>query len=249
MLISAEVLKLRRRRGMLAIAVLLTLGLVALVFTVTGIQHAGNPAKYDPAGGAHSYTDALSVLALMACVIGVVVGGTAGTQDIESGVFRDLAATGRSRVALFGARVAGAWAIVLPILAVTMAATAAFSIALAGNTAAPGAGLIAAGTAGILVAGALSAAMAVGISALVGSRGPVIGILLAFFLALQPLLAAIGFLGALRDGIPSVAIERIGHMSIDGGVKVALGTALAVTVAWIATTLGMGAWKTRTREI
>jgi ABC-2 family transporter len=249
MLISAEVLKLRRRRGMLAIAVLLTLGLVTLVFTVAGIQHAANPDTYGPAGGAHTYIKALSVLTLMAFVVGVVVGGTAGTQDIESGVFRDLAATGRSRLALFGARLAGAWAIVLPILAVTMAATAVFSIVLAGNTAAPGAGAIGAGTVGILVAGAISSAMAVGISALVGSRGLVIGILLAFFLALQPLLAAIGFLGALRDGIPSVAIERIGHMSMDGGVQLALGTALAVTVTWIATALGLGAWKTSTREI
>ena len=111
-LISAEVLKLRRRRGMLAIAVLLTLGIVALVFAVMAIQHAGNPVKYGPAGGAASYLDGLEVMCLMALVVGVVVGGTAGTQDIESGVFRDLAATGRSRLALYGARVTGAWAIV-----------------------------------------------------------------------------------------------------------------------------------------
>jgi ABC-2 family transporter protein len=248
-LISAEVLKLRRRRGMLLIAALLTLGIVALVYAVTGVQHAGNPAKYGPAGGAKNYADGLSVLALMACVVGVVVGGTAGTQDIESGVFRDLAATGRSRLALFGARVTGAWTIVLAILAVTMAAMAGLAIALTGSTATPTAGAIVAGTAAILVAGALSTAMAVGVSALVGSRGPVIGILLAFFLALQPLLAAIGFLGAARQGIPSVAIERIGHMSIDGGVQIALVTAIAATVVWVAATLGLGAWKTRTREI
>jgi ABC-type transport system involved in multi-copper enzyme maturation permease subunit len=248
-LVSAEVLKLRRRRGMLAIAILLTLGLVLLVFGVTAVQHASNPDKYDPAGGAHSFADALTVIALMASVIGVIIGGTAGTQDIESGVFRDLAATGRSRLALFGARVTGAWAIVLPILAVTMAALTGLAIALAGSTATPTAAAVAAGTAGILVAGALSTAMAVGLSAVVGSRGPVIGILLAFFLALQPLLAAIGFLGAARQGIPSVAIERIGHMTIDGGVSIALGAAIAVTVAWVAATLGLGAWKTRTREI
>jgi hypothetical protein len=75
-LISAEVLKLRRRRGMLAVAILLTLGLVALVFAVTGVQHASNPAKYNPAGGAHSYRDALTVLTMMALVVGAIVGGT-----------------------------------------------------------------------------------------------------------------------------------------------------------------------------
>src|SRR3954462_10896185 len=194
-LISAEVLKLRRRRGMLLIAVLLTLGIVALVYAVTGVQHAGNPAKYGPAGGATNDADGLSVLALMACVVGVVVGGTAGTQDIESGVFRDLAATGRSRLALFGARVTGAWAIVLPIVAAAGIALGGLSIGLAGTAAAPGAATLVAGTAGLLVAGALSCAVAVGLSAVVGSRGPLIGILLAFFLAIEPLLAAVGFLG------------------------------------------------------
>ena len=51
-LIRAEVLKLRRRRGMLAIVAGITLGVVALAFGVSAIQHAGNPAKYGPAGGA-----------------------------------------------------------------------------------------------------------------------------------------------------------------------------------------------------
>jgi len=243
------VLKLRRRRGMLAIAVLLTLGLVALVFAVTGIQHAGNPAKYGPAGGAANYRDGLSVIVLMSLVVGVIVGGTAGTQDIESGVFRDLAATGRSRMALFGARVTGAWAIVLPIVGVTAAALGALSVVLAGTAAAPGAATLLAGTAGLLAAGALSTAVAVGLSAVVGSRGPLIGILLAFFLAIEPLLAAIGFLGNLRQGIPSVAIDRIGHMPIDGGVQLALGSAIAVAIGWAAIAIGLGAWKTKTREI
>ena len=57
MLVSAEFLKLRRRRGMLAIAILLTLGIVLLVFAVTGVQHASNPAHYGPAGGAKSWLD------------------------------------------------------------------------------------------------------------------------------------------------------------------------------------------------
>jgi hypothetical protein len=248
-LISAEVLKLRRRRGMLAIAVLLTLGLVALVFAVTGIQHAGDPVKYGPAGGASNYRDGLGVIVLMALVVGVVIGGTAGTQDIESGVFRDLAATGRSRLALFGARVTGAWAVVLPILGVTAAALGGLSVVLAGTAATPGSAMLLAGTAGLLAAGALSSALAVGLSAVVGSRGPLIGILLAFFLAIEPLLAAIGFLGDLRQGIPSVALARIGHMPIDGGVQLALGTAIAVAIGWAAVAIGLGSWKTSTREI
>ncbi len=248
-LISAEVLKLRRRRGMLVLAALLTLGVALLMFAVAGIQHSGDPGRYRPAGGVIGYDDAAFVLTMMAMVVGVIVGGTAGTQDIESGVFRDLAATGRSRLALFAARTTGAWVVVLSILALTMAVTAVLSIALADSAITPDADMIAARTTGVLVAGALSTAMAVGLSALVGSRGAVIGVLLAFFLVVQLLLINVGVLGAARQGIPAVAIDRIADVQARGGVHVALGTAIIVVIAWGVAALGLGAWKTKTREI
>jgi hypothetical protein len=248
-LISADFLKLRRRRGMLSLTLLGTLGVVALVFAITGIQHATNPAKYGPAGGLATYRDAIGVVGLLALIAGVIVGGTAGTQDLESGVFRDLVATGRSRTALFLSRVAGALAVVLPILGVTAFATAAGSILLKDTAAAPQAGDLIAGTALVLAAGALSTAVAVGVSAVVGSRGPVIGILLAFFIGITPLLEAIGFLGDARQLLPGVAINRIGDLDGVPGMPVALGSAIAVVVGWIAVSLAAGAWRTRTREI
>jgi hypothetical protein len=248
-LVSAEVLKLRRRRGMLAIAGLLTLGLVIVVYTVMAIQHGSDPAHHGPAGGSKNYVDGLGVISTMALVVGAIVGGTAGTQDIESGVFRDLAATGRSRLALFGARVTGAWAIVLPLLALTMTVMGGLSIALAGTAPAPHAGTLVAGTLSILAAVAVSTAMAVGLSALVGSRGPVIGTMLAFLLALQPLLIAIGFLGSLRDVIPAIDISRIGDVALPHGIALGLAGAVAALVAWGAAALALGAWKTVSREV
>jgi ABC-type transport system involved in multi-copper enzyme maturation permease subunit len=248
-LISSDVLKLRRRRGMLAISVLLTAGVMFVAFVVMAIQHGGNPLKYGPAGGLENFREDIRVITLMALIVGTIIGATAGTQDIESGVFRDLAATGRSRLALFVSRVAGAWAIVLPILAVTAGLAAAGCIALARSLPAPDAGAIAAGTAAVLVAGALSAAVAVGVSALVGSRGPVIGIMLAFYLAVQNLVLAMGFLGGMRQIVPDAAIHRIGDMERMPGVHVGLGAAVLVVIGWSAITLGLGAWRTKTREI
>src|SRR3954447_22188965 len=204
-LIVADVLKLRRRRGMLSLTLLGTLGIVALVFAVTSIQHATNPGKYGPAGGLDTYRDAITVVGLLALVAGVIVGGTAGTQDVESGVFRDLAATGRSRTALFLSRALGALAVVMPILLITALAAAAGSTALRGDLPAPHADNLIAGTAPGLAAGALSAAVAVGMSAVVGSRGPVIGILLAFFVGISPLLQAIRFLGHTPPLVAGVA--------------------------------------------
>jgi ABC-2 type transport system permease protein len=248
-LVSAEVLKLRRRRGMLSIALLGTLGSMLIGFTVLVIQHGGDPAKYGPAGGLGNYQGAIDFLALMGLVMGAIVGATAGTQDIESGVFRDLAATGRSRLALFGSRVTGAWAVALPIagLAAVFAATA--SVVLAGSLPAPGAGALVAGTAQALTATALSAAMGVGVAALVGSRGPVIGILLAFFLAVQPILQQLSFLGGGRQVIPSIALNRIGDLPAVSNIDVGLASAIAVVIAWAAAAVAAGAWRTRTREI
>jgi ABC-type transport system involved in multi-copper enzyme maturation permease subunit len=246
-LIRAEVLKLRRRRGMLSIVAGLTLGVVALAFGVTAIQHAGNPGRYGPAGGAANFKDALDVVMLLTIVAGAIVGSTAGAQDLESGVFRDLAATGRSRVALFGARVTGAWAVVLPVAALTAAAMAGASVGLAGSLPAPSAAAVLAGTAGLLATAALSSAVAVGLSALIGSRGPVIAIVLAFNLAIAQILVGISYLGDLRQAIPTVALARIAHANAD--VHTTLGVALAVVGAWVAAAFAAGAWRTKTREI
>ena len=87
--------------------------------------------------------------------------------------------------------------------------------------------------------------MAVGLSVLVASRGPVIGILLAFYFAISPLLIGMGFLGDARQAIPEVAVKRIGDLPpAAGDVHVALVTAVLVVVAWAAAALGLGAWRT-----
>jgi ABC-type transport system involved in multi-copper enzyme maturation permease subunit len=249
-LIAADVLKLRRRRGMLSISLLLTLGGIVLAFIVMAIQHAGNPDEFGPAGGLINYQNMISFVGAMALVVGAIIGGTAGTQDLESGVFRDLAATGRSRTALFASRTAAALVVVLAIIGLTAALAGAGSVALAGSLDAPSAGALAAGTVGVLATGALSVAMAVGLSVLVASRGPVIGVLLGFYMALSPLLIGIGSLGNARQAIPEVAVRRIGDLPPAAtDVQIALITAVFVVVAWSAVALGLGAWRTATREI
>lgn len=246
-LIWADALKLRRRRGMLALCVVLTLGIVALIVTVAAIQHATNPSEHGPAGGLMAYHDSMFVLTMMMLVVGAIIGSTAGAQDLESGVFRDLAATGRSRLALFGARVPAAWAIVLPIAALVAAAAAIVSLALADGLVTPDAAAIFAGTLGVLTAGALSAAVSVGLAALTASKAPVIATMLAFTLALAPILSAIGFLGDARQAIPTNALARIGDAPSQ--VQMSLITAIVVVVAWAAAAFAVGAWRTRTREI
>jgi ABC-type transport system involved in multi-copper enzyme maturation permease subunit len=248
-LIKADVLKLRRRPGMLTVAFGLTLGLLALAYLVTGLQHHGNPGKYDAAGGLKGFENSLEFLSMMGFIMAAIVGSTAGSQDIDSGVFRDLAATGRSRSALFLSRVCGAWVVVGSILAISLAFDAAAAFALADGTAQPGASDILQAAAMVAASGAVGAALAVGLAALFGSRGPVIGILIAAHLVFEPQLQGAGFLGDARQALPISAINRIGDAGGGLDFQLALGTAVAIVLAWIAAALAAGAWRTKTREI
>jgi hypothetical protein len=184
------------------------------------------------------FNDAIAVLAMAGSVAGAIVGATAGAADIEAGVFRDLVATGRSRLALFFARVPGAWAIVLPMLALAVALAAVIDGAPSDD--------IVAGTAQVLISGGLTAAVCVGLAALTGSRGTVIGLALAFQLGVSPLLAQVEAIGDFRYGIPSVAIARIGGVD---ELEFAFATAFAIVLAWAAAALAAGAWRSATQEI
>jgi hypothetical protein len=227
-LVSAEVLKLRRRTGMVAMTAILTVVAVGVYYLVQAIR--------GDAGG--HFDDAIAVLAMAGSVAGAIVGATAGAADIEAGVFRDLVATGRSRLALFFARVPGAWAIVLPLLALAVAIAAVID----GGTSDD----IVAGTAQVLISGGLTAAVCVGLAALTGSRGTVIGLALAFQLGVSPLLAQVEAIGDFRYGIPSVAIARIGGVE---ELELAPATAIAIVLAWAAAALAAGAWRSATQEI
>jgi hypothetical protein len=247
-LIRAEVLKLRKRPGMLAISAFVTVGAAALAAAVPAVMHANDAVKHGPAGGVENYTGTMSVLVLMIIVVGAIVGSTAGAQDIETGVFRDSAATGRSRVALFGARIPGALAIVLPMALIAAAIEAVAGVALAGSLAAPDAAMIAGGTAAALAAAVVSVTGSVALAALTGSRGPVIGIVLAFELAISKLLLGVTALGDARELLPNASLSRIGN-SPDQAFHMGLGVAIAVLLAWSLVAFAAGARKTRTREI
>ncbi len=138
----------------------------------------------------------------------------------------------------------GALAIVLPLAALTSAAIAAAAFALSDGAITPDAGVILAATAGVLTTAALTATMAVGLAALTGSKAPVIAAMLAFNLALAPLLSGIAWLGDIRLAIPPNALLRIGDAP-DMEVQMGLLSAIAVVLAWATAAFAAGAWRTR----
>ena len=245
-LIRAEILKLRRRRGLMIGTAVFTFIGVALYFAIAGILHLADPVANAGAGGTGGFSNAMGLLSLTGAVAGVLVGATAGGADIEAGVFRDLAATGRSRTALFFARVPGAWAIVVPATLVAVGLSALLSWVLNGGGGSLTGGALAEGLAASLVAAMLLSAASVGLAGLWGNRGMVIGVVLAFQLGLSPILAQVSAIGDARYLIPSVANARIGGEITD---ELALAAAIAVVAGWAALTLGAGLWRARTQEI
>jgi ABC-type transport system involved in multi-copper enzyme maturation permease subunit len=250
-LAHAEFLKLRRRRGLLAGSLALTCGPMLAALAVLTILHAGNSVKHPPAGGVTNLAAMLDVLTVLAGVTAILIGATAGTADVGSGVFRDLVATGRSRTALFGARIPGGLAMLLPLVLAAFTVAAAGSVLLAGGLPAPDAGIVLRFGGWIALTAVFSFLLALGVASAVGSRGVTIGILLGWQLALAPVLVQIHGLGSLRAGVDAAALERIEPDAIAtaaAAVPMSALAAVAVLATWAALATGAGAWRTVARD-
>ena len=251
-LVRAEVLKLRKRRGLVATVTAMTIGAPVVLYGVLVALHAANPAHHGPAGGVTNLAHGVFILGALGTVASILVGSSAGADDLNAGVFRELVVTGRSRWSLFWARVPGGLIFLLPFVAVAYALTAVATVAFAGSLAEPSTTLLI--ESGIFLLGevAFGFALALGLASLLGSRAQTIGILLAFRLALTPLILSITFLGASRESIFGAAFDRLSPRAIlDSGrpqVGMSLAAAIVVLVLWTAIPLAVGAWRTATRD-
>lgn len=117
-MIGTKLLELRKRRGLMIAALVLIPGVPVLVLGLRLLFHAVDPASYGPAGTPSIFQALCNVMAEFGFIIAATLGATAGTSDLADGVFRHLVATGRSRLALYLARLPAGLAIVLPLLAV-----------------------------------------------------------------------------------------------------------------------------------
>jgi hypothetical protein len=116
-LIATRHLELRKRRGLMVVVGVLTLGPTVLILGLRLAFHLFDPAHYGPAGYPGQFATAASLQAGLGFIVAVVVGATAGTSDLSDGMFRHLVITGRSRLALYLARIPAGLAILLPAVA------------------------------------------------------------------------------------------------------------------------------------
>jgi hypothetical protein len=249
-MVAAELLKLRKRRGLFWWSLVLTVGAQLVLWTVLEIVHLVNGAHHGPPGGDDGFSGAMQLLGALGILAATLVGTTAGAGDVSAGVFRDQVSTGRSRVALFAVRVPGAVLFLLPMLVAGYAIVAAASYGLAGGLPTPSAGVAVRFGLWLRCATLLPLIMAIGFAALIRSRGIAIGVLLGWGFAIAPLVASISLLGVVREGVSAAAVDRLRPLTGSDEHLVAMSIAAAVIViaAWAVAFLLAGAWRTSTQD-
>jgi hypothetical protein len=247
-LIRTDLLKLRRRRGLMALVALLAVGGVSLIFTILAIRHSSDPLNIRPAGGVRSFENSTDFLAMIGVVVAAIIGATAGAADAESGVLRDLVATGRSRVQLFSSRATAGVAITMLIMLAALAVATICSVALADSRPVPSVSYILQRDAAVLAFTAVTALVAVGIATFARSRGPVMAVVIALGVVVSQLLLQVTFLGDVRSAIPFDAFQTLAGDTGDT-VQMSTGVAVAVLAAWAATATGLGGWWARRMEV
>ncbi|HEY1827365.1 MAG TPA: hypothetical protein VGF87_05060 [Acidimicrobiales bacterium] len=118
-MVTTRLMELRRRRGLMIALAAVNIGIPVIFLGIRLITHAVAPKSYGPAGGYDIFTSLVpGFLYIFGFIVAAVVGATAGSIDLTEGTFRHLVITGRSRVALYLARIPAGLAIVISMVAI-----------------------------------------------------------------------------------------------------------------------------------
>jgi ABC-type transport system involved in multi-copper enzyme maturation permease subunit len=250
-MVVADLLKIRKRIGNVVVALLVACGPLVIFFVVRAAQHSSNSAQHPPAGGLDGFTDSIRLLAIFfGPLAAILIGVDAGAGDASAGVFRDLVATGRSRLALFASRVPAAlaltWLVAIGGYALTLLGTFAF----ASGAPTPDATLIMKAFGFLLLAVGIVCTVAVGLASLLTSRPAALTTFIGWQLVASPIIASISSLGDARRIVLTQAIAHFSPVHIDGSraIRMPASTAIAVLAVWLAIALALGAWRTRTMD-
>ena len=116
-LITTKNLEIRKRRGLMITMVVLIVAPTVLLYALRLLFHAVDPNSYGPAGSPGLFSQASNLISGLGFIAAAALGATAGTTDLTDGVFRHLVITGRSRVALYLARIPAGLAVIVPLVA------------------------------------------------------------------------------------------------------------------------------------
>jgi hypothetical protein len=267
-LIGAKFLELRKRRVLLTVMVVFTIALPVIFYGIRLIYHLGDPSRYAPAGAPDAFATAGTVMDEFGFIIAVTLGATAGTADLTDGMFRHLVITGRSRLALYLARIPAGLAILLPL------AAAGFTVAclvtgFLGNPEPAGAVLVSPGA--MIRSGlwleldlVIGFTVGLGLGSLMGQRTIPVILLIVLEIIITPPLADHA-LPNFVDGerlVVGVAMDQLKPAALAGGTTIGPGggprelhippmptwALVTVIVGWITIWSAIGAWKMTTRD-
>jgi hypothetical protein len=115
-MIGTKLMELRKRRVLLAFIVAFTVAVPVIFYGLRLIYHLADSKAYGPAGSPAIYPDVCSLMNEFGFIVAVTLGATAATTDLADGMFRHLVITGRSRVALYLARIPAGLTIILVLM-------------------------------------------------------------------------------------------------------------------------------------
>jgi len=118
-MIATRFMELRKRRGLMIALIVVVIGIPAIFLTIRLVAHAVAANSYGPAGGYDIFNALVAgVIYVFGFIVAATLGCTAGSVDLSEGMFRHLVVTGRSRLALYLARIPAGLAIIVPVVAV-----------------------------------------------------------------------------------------------------------------------------------
>lgn len=117
-MIMTRFMELRRRRGLMIAILAVNIGVPSIFLIVRLIAHAVAPHSYGPAGGYNIFENLIAgLMYIFGFIVAATLGCTAGSVDLTDGMFRHLVTTGRSRLALYFARIPAGLMIIVPVVA------------------------------------------------------------------------------------------------------------------------------------
>jgi hypothetical protein len=263
-LIGAKFLELRKRRVLIAVTAAFTIGTPVIFYGIREIYHLSDPARYGPAG-ADAFANVVTLMAEFGFIVAVMLGATAGTGDLTDGMFRHLVITGRSRLALYLARIPAGLSILLSLAAVGFTVAA---LATAFRSGPVPASVVAALPGDLARSGlwleldlVIGFTVGLGLGSLMGQRTVPVVLLTVWQIIITPQLAD-HVLPHLINAQRIVAMDQLKPAVLAGGVTVGPTGGIqpaalppmptwamaAVIAGWILGWLAIGAWKMTTRD-
>lgn len=252
-LVRAEILKLATRRGLMVASVLLTVGATIATVAILAVLHATDPAHHELIGGLQHFDDGMYSLTQLATIAAILIGATAGAGDLAGGFFRQLVVTGRPRWSLFAARIPGGLSLLLPITALAYAITAVLSPVAHGAQKTPSAALLLEAGFWFELYVSTMYLLALGLASLLGSRATTLGVLAGLQLLITPVVQGIHNPGVGADALLGLVLWRLAPKELlngapSGHLPLSLPAAIAVLALWMLLALGLGGWRTVTRD-